>query len=163
MLTAIKPPLAAPDSYKGTRSSLPGIPSSLRPTTLRATKPLVPAAPPASLKLLMVLQRSSTPVTLGLGVLLLGVYGWSVYTQRSWSQAYSHLNQLQRDERQLMAANEVRKYQVTEQAETMNRRQFVPQGPANTIFLKPESPRPTQPKVSVPLNSSPDPLSPVGY
>jgi hypothetical protein len=110
----------------------------------------------------MLLQRSSTPITLILGAALLGVYGWSVYSQRAWSEAYSRLNQLQREERQVVTANETRKFEVTEQAVTTSK-QFVPQVPANTVFLQPEAPRSPKPPESKSLMTSPQSLSPVGY
>jgi hypothetical protein len=159
MLTATRSPLPTPISTSTANGS-----SSVSLLGQRKRLPLqalVASQPSSWLKLLMVIQRGSTPITLVLGTVLLGVYGWSVYSQRSWSQAYSRLNQLQRDERQLITANETRKFQVTEQAET-TRNQFVPQAPTNTIFLKPASSRPAK---AADANSqlSTEILSPAGY
>lgn len=159
MLTATKSPISAPTSNSTANSSFPvSLPGRQQRRPLEA---LVASQPSSWLKLLMVIQRGSTPITLILGTVLLGVYGWSVYSQRSWSQAYNRLNQLQRDERQLMTANETRKFQVTEQAE-MTRNQFVPQAPANTIFLKPASPRAPKP-TDASSQLSTELLSPAGY
>jgi hypothetical protein len=94
---------------------------------------------------------------------VLPIYGWSVYTQRSWGQAYNHLEQLQRDQRQLIAANEMRKYQVTQQAEG-SPAGLVRQMPGNTIFLKPEQSRAAKPASSVQPTLVPaENSSPIGY
>jgi len=160
MLTATQAPVVTPACPQPISTSTAG--RSLSNRLQRSSINRLGISKPASrLRLLMLLQRSSTPITLVLGAALLGVYGWSVYSQRAWSQAYSRLNQLQRQERQVVAANEIRKFEVTEQAETTSK-QFVPQAPANTVFLQPEAPRspkPVEPNSAVP----PQPLSPVGY
>jgi len=158
MLTATQAPVVA--RPRPISTSTAGRPLSNRFQQLSANR-LAAAKPSSRLRLLMLLQRTSTPITLILGAALLGVYGWSVYSQRAWSQAYSHLNQLQRLERQVVAANETRKFEVTEQAEITSKR-FVPQVPANTVFLQPEAPR--SPKPAEPSSLiAPQSLSPVGY
>jgi len=56
-------------------------------------------------------------VTFLLVTAMLTVYGWTVYSQRMWNQAYSKLVILQRNERQLTTTNEVLKNQMALQAE----------------------------------------------
>lgn len=116
---------------------------------------------PTWLKVLIAVQRGSTPITFFLVVGVLVVYGWSVYTQRSWSKAYRQFAQLQREERQLTATSEARKYQLAQQAES-SKAGLVRRDPANVIFLEPE------PLRSLPANSNQStkeftPISPVGY
>ncbi len=123
------------------------------------------AVPPTPLwvRLLVALQRSSTPIAVLLVVGVLPIYAWSASTQRFWGEASNRLQELRRHERELVAANEIRKYQITQQAE-----QFpvglVRQVPGNTLFLKPQPARPLKPIPSdrptvQPLNLS----SPIGY
>lgn len=160
MLTATQAPVVIPVSPEPIASSTAGRPINHRFQRLSVHR-LVASKPSSRLRLLMLLQQGSTPVTLVLGAALLGIYGWSVYSQRAWSDAYSRLNQLQREERQVVAANETRKFEVTEQAATASQ-QFVPQVPANTVFLQPEAPR--SPKPAEPISPvAPQSLSPVGY
>lgn len=108
-----------------------------RQSIRRTVETLAPTRPPLWLRAIIHLQRRSTPITLLLVASALPVYGWSVYTQRAWGEAYEKLEQLQRQERQLVAANEIRKYEVTQQAE-LSPVGLVRQVPENTIFLKPE-------------------------
>lgn len=116
---------------------------------------------PTWLKFLMIVQRGSTPITFLLAIGVLIVYGWSVYSQRAWSSAYSQLAQLQREERQLTAASEARKFQLAQQAKNSTIG-LVHRDPANVIFLKPESSRDLQPNSTQPIKG-PAPGSPVGY
>ncbi len=92
---------------------------------------------PAWLQVLMKIQRGSTPIAclLILGVLVL--YGWNVSSQRAWSKAYRELSQLQRQERELIAASESHKHEIVQQAEN-SKSNLVRQVPANTIFLTPQ-------------------------
>lgn len=168
MLSAIKAPDAAYLQPVAPEKLAPHQPAPLQPASLqrrkaarRSIETLVASRPSSGLRILMALQRVSIPVTGGLMAAVLGIYGWSVYTQQSWSQAYGHLTQLQQTERELTAANEARKFEVTEQAEAA-KTQYVPQGPTNTLFLKPAgaSPQPAAPKPEV---APPQLASPIGY
>ncbi len=116
---------------------------------------------PTWLKFLMAVQRGSTPITFLLVIGVLIVYGWSVYSQRAWSRAYSQLAQLQREERQLTAASEARKFQLAQQAGSLTTG-LVHRDPANVIFLKPEPSRDLHPNSTQPIKG-PAPSSPVGY
>lgn len=139
-----------------------------RLTSLRATKPspvvrkLPQAKPlPGWLKLLIAAQRSSSVLTLCLVGSVLAVYGWTVYSQQLWSTNYQRLETLQRNERQLTAANEVLKNQIAQQAESPNSGLVIPR-PDQTIFLQPA---PLRDPVAAPASPAPDlqPVRPLGY
>jgi hypothetical protein len=120
------------------------------------------SASPPWLKALLLLQRTSSVITFILVISLLAVYGWTVYTQQRWGQAYSRMEALQKQERQLMAANEVIKNQMAEQAEAPDVGLVLPQ-PGNTIFLTPAPSRPPiEPEVNLPP-PQPIPARPLGY
>ena len=121
-----------------------------------------PQTTPSWLKLLLVLQRTSSAFTFVLVIGLLVVYGWTVYTQQRWGKAYSRMETLQKQERQLMAANEVIKNQMAKQAETPDSGLVLPE-PGNTIFLAPAPQRPpVTPEVNLPP-PQPIPARPLGY
>ena len=159
MFSAIK----SPESSAYLRQVAPekSSPRQLRKKASVSIETLVASRPSSGLRILMALQRASVPVAGGLVAAVLVLYGWSVYTQRSWSQAYDHLAQLQQTERELTTANEARKFEVTEQAETAKNR-YVPQGPGNTLFLNPAAPSP-KPAESKPEITPPHLASPIGY
>ncbi|WP_224412412.1 hypothetical protein [Oscillatoria salina] len=91
---------------------------------------------PLWLRLLMLLQYSSSVVTFSLVTATLIIYAWTVYTQQQWSKEYKKLETLQRNERQLTTTNESLKNQLAEQAESPEAG-LVPPNPSNTIFLTP--------------------------
>ena len=121
-----------------------------------------PQTTPSWLKLLLVLQRTSSAFTFFLVIGLMVVYGWTVYTQQRWGRAYSRMETLQKQERQIMAANEVIKNQMAKQAETPDSGLVLPE-PGNTIFLTPAPQRPSvTPEVNLPP-PQPIPARPLGY
>ncbi|MBD1910853.1 MULTISPECIES: hypothetical protein [unclassified Leptolyngbya] len=71
---------------------------------------------PAGLRTLMLAQQVATPLTFLVIAVTAVFYGWTVYTQQLWSQQYHRLEALQRQERQLMAADEVLKNDLAQQA-----------------------------------------------
>ncbi|NJR65720.1 MAG: hypothetical protein HC772_10940 [Leptolyngbyaceae cyanobacterium CRU_2_3] len=100
-------------SQSSAQSPAPQHPAPQPPATWTQS-PVVRALPrpqpaPAWLKVLIKVQRLSSMPTLLLIIGLLAVYGWTVYTQQRWGQAYRHLEALQKQERQLTAASEVLK------------------------------------------------------
>lgn len=159
MFSAIK----SPESTAYLRQVAPekSSPRPLRKKSRDSIESLVASRPSSGLRILMALQRASVPVAGGLVAAVLVIYGWSVYTQRSWSQAYDHLTELQQTERKLTVANEARKFEVTEQAEIAKNR-YVPQGPGNTLFLNPAVPSPKSAD-SKPGITPPHLPSPIGY
>lgn len=92
---------------------------------------------PGWLRVLMTIQRGSTPVTCVLILGALVLYGWNVSSQRAWSKSYRELSQLQRQERELIATSESHKHQIVQLAES-SKTSLVRQVPANTVFLTPQ-------------------------
>jgi hypothetical protein len=93
-------------------------------------------ATPLWLRVLTTAQRTSTVVTFSLVASALAVYGWTVYSQQLWGTEYQRLESLQRQERQLTAANEVLKDQLAKEAEDPASGLSMP-NPTSAIFLQP--------------------------
>lgn len=91
---------------------------------------------PLALQFLLLLQKGSTTFTCGLVAITLGVYGWTVYAPTLWSQEFSRLKTLQRDERQLAATNESLKHQMAQQAEQPESG-LTPPNPHKSLFVTP--------------------------
>lgn len=129
-------------------------------TTPKTVNPFpVERSRPAWLQGLMVFQQSFTLITLSLSVATLAVYSWTVYSQQLWGKEYDRLETLQRNERQLMTANEALKNQMAEQAETTESGLILPNS-ENTIFLQSAPSR----SVTPPTASTPKPApAPLGY
>ena len=81
---------------------------------------------------------------------MLSVYGWTVYSQQKWSQAYSKLENLQLYERQLMRTNEVIKDNLAQQAGHPDMG-LVPPNPATAIVLQPATGNPMRANKSIRL------------
>ena len=145
-----------------------GLPN--RPKPNGQTVPVLPSSQSAPFWLLRLcaLQRRFSVVTFLLVTAMLTVYGWTVYSQHMWNQAYSKLVILQRNERQLTTTNEVLKNQMALQAE-QSATGLVPPNPAQVIFLKPEPQRSNHPTDLVPHATKPaaqtekQTLMPLGY
>lgn len=122
---------------------------------------LQPKARPLWLLLFLRLQQTSSVVAFSLAASVLAVYGWTVYIQQHWSQSYAKLEALQKQERQLVSANEVLKNQMAEQAENPTAGLLLPD-PSNAIFL---TPAPQRPAVTPKPIASPEgsPTKPLGY
>lgn len=126
----------------GVNSLSPQVKLYNRSTLKGQTVPILPSAKPAPLWLLRLcsLQNCSMFVTFPLMVGLLSIYGWTVYSQQKWTQAYRQLETLQRHERQLTTTNEVLKNQLAQEAE-QPAQGLVPSESASAIFLSPTSKR----------------------
>ncbi|MEL4896985.1 hypothetical protein [Crocosphaera sp. Alani8] len=110
-----------------------------KPSQPRAKVTPLPTQPkrlPLALEFLLLLQKSSTTITCGLVAITLGVYGWTVYAPTQWSQEFSKLKTLQRNERQLAATNESLKHKMAQQAEQPGSGLTSPK-PHKSIFLTP--------------------------
>lgn len=118
-----------------------------QPSTTKGEIPLVPTSRdmPSWLIRLYTLQRYSSITTFLLVGITLLIYGWTVYSQQLWSQAYHQFQNLQRDERQLTATNEVLKNKMAQEGEQPSTGLVSP-SPAGTIFL---------PTTSVPVKVQP--------
>lgn len=131
--------------------------AAVRRTVQLPTQPGVPLW----LRALTVAQRTSTVVTFSLIASTLAVYGWTVYSQQLWGTEYHRLEALQRQERQLTAANEVLKDQMAQEAEDPASGLLIPD-PTHAIFLQPA---PTTEPAPVQAAPAPKPLqtAPLGY
>ncbi len=157
-------------SKTGTKRRLQHQPSSptLFPTPQTSVKVRQlpkPTTQPAWLRFLVKVERGTSIATLGLGVAALCAYGLAVMSQHTWYEEYSRLQGLQRQERQLKAANASLKHQMANQAEQSAAR-LVPQNPENSIFLVPDqSPTPPAPPLPTAQEITPvdDAKTPLGY
>jgi hypothetical protein len=91
---------------------------------------------------------------------MLGVYAWTVYIQQMWSKEYRQLENLQRQERQMTAANEALKSQLAKTAENPQSGLVTP-SLANNIFVPAAPQRQLAPKSAA--VSPPIPKKPLGY
>ncbi len=141
-----------PKNQKSGGGSLPMMPTS--------------GAAPFWLIRLYTSHRYSSVVTFLLVAATLCVYGWTVYSQKLWSQGYNRLQDLQLYERQLTTTNATLKNKMAEEAE-QETAGLVSPTPARTIFLptappsysSDATPLSTQPNLETPQNT----LSPLGY
>ncbi|WP_016952282.1 hypothetical protein [Anabaena sp. PCC 7108] len=122
------------------------------------------AAPLWLLRLYSFHRYSSAAVFLCVSATLV-VYGWTVYSQELWSQAYRTLQSLQRYERQLTTTNATLTSKMAEEAEQPTAGLVSP-NPGGTIFLLPSSNTPnSQPPAATTINSETQRQipSPLGY
>lgn len=89
------------------------------------------------LKILMFLNNSSCLCSLLLIGTVLTVFGLTVTIPKTWHQEYVKLKRLQREERQLTAANETIKNELLDSVEA-NQPHLVYPKPKNTVFLTPQ-------------------------
>ncbi len=119
---------------------------------------------PTWLRAFIGLQKFSSVTTFLLAGAVLVVYGTTVYTQQLWSREYRKLEKLQRQERQVIAAGEVLKYQLANQAENADAGLVSPH-PENNLFLEasPSRPAPEGNNLSQPMANPSLTPTPVGY
>ncbi len=91
--------------------------------------------------MLIQLQRGSVIVTFVLVTAALVVYGSTIYMQQHWSKEYNKLKSMQRNERKMIAAGELMKNQLIQQAEQPGSG-LVPRTAAHTIVVEPQPLRP---------------------
>ena len=109
------------------------------------------------------LQNRCAAVTALLVTALLVAYGWSAYSQSSWQEARSQLEDLKKQERQLMQKNEVLKNDLATQAQQPETGLVYP-SPAEAIALEPASQTNRAPKPISPATQPPRLTSvPLGY
>jgi hypothetical protein len=149
--TARKSLLIEPVNYTVTTT-----PESSTTTTGQSNERLQMMPPTASLPIwlmrLYAVNRYSAVVAFLFVVAALVVYGWTVYSQEMWSQAYRRLQSLQRHERQLTTTNASLTSKMAEEGEnpTMG---LVSPSPKGTIFL-PLAPSSPKSASSVPVPNS---------
>ena len=98
------------------------------------------------------LQHRFSAFTWLLVVTMLTVYGWTVYFQHRWNQAYNTLETLQQNERQLMSTNERLKDKLALQAQQPEMG-LVPPLPEEAIVLQPADESSVPTKNSIELTS----------
>ncbi len=118
-------------------------PSSTTPKNSRVNQERVPVMPnsesaPLWLLRLHTIHRNSSIVAFLLVAATLVVYGWTVYSQELWSQAYHKLQNLQRQDRQLTTTNEVLQNKMAVEGEKPSAGLVAPT-PAGMIFINPAS------------------------
>lgn len=124
-----------------------------------------PGSAPLWLLRLYALHRHSTVVAFLLVAATLVVYGWTVYSQQLWSQAFRQLQNLQRYERQLTTTNEVLKNKMAQEAERSPAKLVSPT-PERMLFVRraPVDPHPEPATTSAPNFETQLPTAnPVGY
>jgi hypothetical protein len=129
--------------------------------------PIMPSAQaiPSWLERLYSIHRYSSISAFLLVIVTLVVYGLTVYSQELWSQSYRKLQNLNRQERQLMTTNEVLKSNMAKQAQkqpekllspTPDRMIFVTPAPVTSTSMSPDSKPPTS-------EIQQETLNPTGY
>lgn len=121
-----------PNRERVTRHSNPARFDDRKVENLKMRSPRLPGW----LRALLFLQQSSATIAFFLIAATLGVYAWTVYAPKQWSQEYKKLETLHRHERHLTATNETLKNQLAQQAERPETGLANPQ-PQNAIFLAP--------------------------
>lgn len=117
---------------------------------------------PSWLRLLLVAHRGSSIVTFLLITAVLTIYGWTVQTQQIWGREYSRLEDLQRQERQIITANEVLKDNIALQAEDPASGSVAPT-PDNAVYLDPAPLRPARAIAPAAAVDAPVSTGPLGY
>ena len=83
----------------------------VRPTSISSRNTL-----PNRLKTLSLIQKSSFGLAIASMTASISLYIYTVQIPKFWSQEYQQLENLQRQERQLIAINETMKYQIAQEA-----------------------------------------------
>lgn len=90
---------------------------------------------PKNLKTLSLIQKGSFALAIATMSASISLYASSVKIPKLWSQEYQHLEDLQLQERQLVAVNETIKYQIAQEAASDHR--LVISKPESAIFISP--------------------------
>lgn len=95
---------------------------------------------PNNLKVLSLAQQTSFCLALVSMATSIGVYISTVQIPGIWSQEYQNLEDLQRQERQLVSINETMKYQIAKEASKNNSLSI--SNPESAIFINPTQIKP---------------------
>lgn len=98
---------------------------------------------PSKLKALSLIQRGSFGLAIASMSATIGLYIYTVQIPKLWSQEYQQLENLQRQERQLIAINETIKYQIAREASKNG--QLSLSESQSALFI---SPKKIEPKIS---------------
>ncbi|MEE3719835.1 hypothetical protein V2H45_24140 [Tumidithrix elongata RA019] len=144
-------------SQRNTRRS-PAPQRNVKNLPRRASVPL-----PGWLQFLIAIQKISITSTVLLTVSVFGIYAWTVYAQESWNNQHKKLEQLQRQERQLTAAEAFIGNDLVKKFQTQPG-ELVRESPERSIFLESAPTRPNRAPIptSVDTDNTKTP-APVGY
>jgi hypothetical protein len=150
-------------SSKPSRTSTSRASTRIKRSFQGKLQPMVlPSDRPSWLRSLMQVQRGIWVGTIGLSAIALATYGWSVYSQQQWGMAYSQLQRLQRNERQLISGNEMMKNQIAQQVDPKSLG-LAPQKANDVIFIKPEHPQAAAKPAAPAADPATPPAQPLGY
>lgn len=90
---------------------------------------------PKNLKTLSLIQKGSFAIAIATMSASISLYASTVKIPKLWSQEYQHLEDLQLQERQLVAVNETIKYQIAQEAGRDHR--LIISKPESAIFISP--------------------------
>ncbi|MBE9047215.1 hypothetical protein IQ255_22910 [Pleurocapsales cyanobacterium LEGE 10410] len=90
---------------------------------------------PKNLQLLSILQKGSFGLAIASMTASISLYLSAVQIPKLWSQEYQHLEDLQLQERQLIAINEKLKYQIAQEAG--NNQELSISQPESAMFISP--------------------------
>lgn len=90
---------------------------------------------PKNLKTLCLIQKSSFYLAIATMTASISLYVSTVKIPQLWSQEYQHLEDLQLQERQLVAVNETIKYQIAQEAG--QNKNLIISKPESAIFINP--------------------------
>jgi hypothetical protein len=90
---------------------------------------------PKNLKTLCLIQKSSFGLAIATMTASISLYVSTVKIPQLWSQEYQHLENLQQQERQLVAVNETIKYQIAQEAG--KNKSLTISKPESAIFINP--------------------------
>lgn len=120
---------------------------------------------PLGLKLLLLLQKSSSICSLLLVIIALTIFGLTLKIPQSWDTEYKKLKTLQRQERQLTVTNENERNNLIEQTKADDHSLVYPK-PENIVFLSILTPENNQDPItqeSESVNTSMISDSPLAY
>lgn len=148
-MSALRQPDFSSEYYSPQTQSIPlnNQPKIVQQTPVNSPKILksqafsAPATLPKNLRTLSLLQKSSFGLAIASMTASIGLYFSTVQIPRLWSQEYHHLENLQRQERQLIAINETIKYQIAQEASQDERLDI--SKPESAVFI---SPAPVKPR-----------------
>ena len=103
---------------------------------------------PKNLKTLSKIQKGSFAIAIATMTASIGLYASTVRIPKLWSQEYQHLEDLQLQERQLVAINETIKYQIAREASRDNHLGI--SKPESAIFIAPAKVKPRKAPTSSP-------------
>jgi len=118
------------------KSSGSRVTSQPLPQQWQSSSPKKKKSFPLYIRILLLLQHTSSLVALGAIALSLVMYGLQFRTQQAWNQEYEELQSLQRYERTVTGINEALKDEIAESGSN-NSQNLVPITPERNIYLQP--------------------------